>query len=84
MSRKVDELGRMVLPSELRKRFRIQEGDYLGIHVEEDRIILTKVESSCVFCSVSADLVTFRDKLICPDCLGALRDVTTGLDLRGS
>ena len=73
----------MVLPSELRKRLRIQEGDYLGIHVEEDRIILQKVESSCVFCGSPDDLVTFRDKLICPDCLNGLRVVTSGLDLRG-
>jgi AbrB family transcriptional regulator, transcriptional pleiotropic regulator of transition state genes len=69
MARKVDELGRMVLPSELRRRFRIHEGDYLGIHVEDGRIILTKVETGCVFCDSTDDLIKYRDKLICPTCL---------------
>jgi transcriptional pleiotropic regulator of transition state genes len=69
MARKVDELGRMVLPSELRRRFRIHEGDYLGIDVEDGRIILTKVETGCVFCDSPDDLVKFRDKLVCPSCI---------------
>ncbi len=72
MARKVDELGRMVLPSELRRRFRIHEGDYLGIHVEDQRIILTKVETGCVFCDSGEGLVGFRDKYVCSDCLTSL------------
>ena len=75
MSRKVDELGRMVLPSELRRRFRIHEGDYLGISVEDQRIILTKVESACVFCETQEDLTTFKDKMICPPCLEGLKNI---------
>lgn len=75
MSRKVDELGRMVLPSELRRRFRIHEGDYLGIHVEDQQIILTKVESACVFCESNDDLTDYKGKLVCPDCLGGLRSI---------
>ena len=55
----------MVLPSELRKRFRIHEGDHLAIHVEEERIVLTKVETGCVFCDSTDGLVNYRDKLIC-------------------
>ena len=75
MARKVDELGRMVLPSELRRRFRIHEGDYLGIHVEDQRIILTKVESGCVFCDTPEELVNYRDKLVCPTCLEGLKSI---------
>ena len=75
MTRKVDELGRMVLPSELRKRFRIHEGDHLAIHVEEERIVLTKVETGCLFCESTENLVGFRDKLICNSCLSAIRDI---------
>jgi transcriptional pleiotropic regulator of transition state genes len=73
MARKVDELGRMVLPSELRRRFRIHEGDYLGIHVEDQRIILTKVETGCVFCDSGEGLVAFRDKYVCTPCMEGLR-----------
>lgn len=75
MTRKVDELGRMVLPSELRKRFRIHEGDHLAIHVEEERIVLTKVETGCVFCDSTDGLVNYRDKLICKDCKSAIDDI---------
>lgn len=73
MARKIDELGRMVLPSELRRRFRIHEGDYLGIHVEDQRIILTKLETGCVFCDSSEGLTPHRDKYVCSECLVALR-----------
>lgn len=72
MARKVDELGRVVLPSELRRRFRINEGDYLEIHVEDERIILTKVESGCIFCDSPDQLISYRAKLVCPDCIRAL------------
>jgi transcriptional pleiotropic regulator of transition state genes len=75
MTRKVDELGRMVLPSELRKRFRIHEGDHLAIHVEEERIVLTKVETGCVFCDSTDGLVNFRDKLICKDCKASIDEI---------
>lgn len=78
MARKVDELGRMVLPSELRRRFRIHEGDYLGIDVEDDRIILTKVETGCVFCDASDDVINYRDKLVCQDCLRDLEHYDSG------
>jgi transcriptional pleiotropic regulator of transition state genes len=75
MTRKVDELGRMVLPSELRKRFRIHEGDHLAIHVEQDHIVLTKVETGCVFCDSTDGAVGFRDKLICQECRAAIDDI---------
>ena len=75
MTRKVDELGRMVLPSELRKRFRIHEGDHLAIHVEEGRIVLSKVETGCVFCDSTDGLVTFRDKFICQGCKSGIDDI---------
>lgn len=72
MARKVDELGRVVLPSEIRKSFGIREGDYLDISVESDRIILAKRQDSCVFCHSSEDLKEFRDRMVCATCLGEL------------
>jgi transcriptional pleiotropic regulator of transition state genes len=75
MTRKVDELGRMVLPSELRKRFRIHEGDHLAIHVEDERIVLTKIETGCVFCDSTEGLVNFRDKLICQSCRAGIEGI---------
>ena len=72
--RKVDELGRIVLPIELRRMLDIAERDELEIFVENDRIILQKFEPSCVFCSSSQGLRSYRGKNICADCLDKLQN----------
>jgi len=64
--RKVDELGRIVLPVELRRTLNIAERDALEIYVDDDRIILRKYEPSCIFCGNSKDVVSFKGKNICP------------------
>ena len=63
--RKVDELGRIVIPMELRNKLNIEERDPLEIFVDGSSIILKKYSSSCTFCGSEKDLVTFNDKLIC-------------------
>lgn len=72
MARKVDDLGRVVVPAEMRKSFGIREGDYLDISVDDNRIILVKRENACVFCRASEDLKEFRGRMICAGCLGEL------------
>lgn len=67
--RKVDELGRIVLPIELRRTLDIAERDELEIYMENDRIVLQKYEPSCVFCSSSEGLVNYRGKNICRHCV---------------
>ncbi|ALZ61903.1 MULTISPECIES: AbrB/MazE/SpoVT family DNA-binding domain-containing protein [Bacillus cereus group] len=47
VSRKVDELGRVVIPVELRRTLGIAEGTALGFHVEGENIVLRKHEKSC-------------------------------------
>jgi len=69
MTRKVDDLGRIVLPAEIRRAFGISEGDLLDISVEENRIILCKLQKTCVFCGSDADLVDHLDKLVCRVCI---------------
>ncbi len=66
--RKVDELGRIVLPMELRNRLGIEQKDALEIFVDGNSIILKKMASSCTFCGSNKDLAEFADKLICPKC----------------
>lgn len=66
--RKVDELGRIVLPIETRRSLDIVERDEIEIFVEEDRIILQKFEHSCVFCGSSDSLITYQNKNICTEC----------------
>ncbi len=70
--RKVDELGRIVLPVELRRVMDIQIKDSLEIMTEDDKIILKKYEPSCVFCSGKEDLTDFKGRCVCKKCLQEL------------
>ena len=67
--RKVDDLGRIVLPIELRRTLDIAERDELEIYMENDRIILQKFEPACIFCSSAKDLVSYRGKNVCQECI---------------
>jgi looped-hinge helix DNA binding domain, AbrB family len=66
--RRVDELGRIVLPIELRRSLDIEEKDSLEIFVDGSSIILRKYETRCIFCGNQEDLVSFKSKHICPEC----------------
>ncbi len=72
--RKVDELGRIVLPIELRRSLGIEEKDALEIYVEGSSVILRKYQPSCIFCDDAADVVNFKGKNICPRCLKELKE----------
>ena len=69
--RKVDELGRVVIPIELRRTLSINEKDALEIYVDSDRIILRKYEPTCacVFCGNADNVTQFKSKNICHDCM---------------
>ena len=67
--RKVDDLGRIVLPIELRRMLDIAERDELEIYIENDHIILQKFEPACIFCGGARGLVTYRDKNVCQECI---------------
>ena len=70
--RKIDELGRIVLPIELRRSLGIGEKDPVEIYVEEDKIILKKYNDSCVFCGQTKDIKTYKGKNVCAKCIKAL------------
>ena len=67
--RKVDELGRIVLPIEIRRKLDIEERDELEIFMDNDQIVLQKFEPSCIFCSSSSGLVSYQGKNICRECI---------------
>ena len=71
--RKVDELGRIVLPIEMRRTLDIGEKDALEIYVERSSVILKKYTPSCVFCDATKDITVFKGKNICPKCLKELK-----------
>ena len=66
--RRVDELGRVVLPIELRNKFGITEKDPMEIYVDGNSIILKKYEPNCIFCGSSKKLLDYQDKVICEKC----------------
>ncbi len=71
--RKLDELGRIVIPIELRRTMDIGVRDTLEISVEGEKIILTKFHPACVFCNDARDVSPYQGKLICKRCLEELK-----------
>ena len=73
--RKVDELGRIVIPIELRRNLGIDEKDSLEIYVENDHILLKKYSPACIFCSNASEITTFNGRNICKDCLNEIKNL---------
>ena len=70
--RKVDELGRIVLPIELRRTLDIAERDPLEIYVDGSSIVLTQYQPACIFCGDSKDIIAYKGKNVCAVCLKEL------------
>lgn len=73
MVRKVDELGRIVIPHEIRRTLGIGSGDTLELCCREDGLLLRKFPAECVFCGGREDLFVYQEKHICGQCLRDLR-----------
>ena len=71
--RKVDELGRVVLPVEIRRTLEIEEHDPLEIALEGDCILLRKFQPTCIFCGESKNVTAFHGKNICGACMRELK-----------
>ena len=72
--RKVDELGRIVLPIEIRKVLDIKQKDALEIFTDNDRIVLQKYEPACIFCGNTDDIFYYNCKRICAECIKTLKE----------
>ena len=70
--RKVDELGRIVLPIELRRTLDIEEKDSLEIYMDGPSIVLKKFQPTCIFCDSDQGIVEFRGKNVCPKCFAEM------------
>lgn len=75
--RKVDELGRVVIPIELRRTLEIEEKDSLEIYVDQDKVIFRKYVPSgaCVICGSLDKTVSFKNKCVCEKCIAGLKGV---------
>lgn len=71
--RKVDELGRIVLPIELRRTYDLAVKDAIEIYTEDDKIILKKFQRSCTFCGNTENLIDYKGKSICADCAAEIK-----------
>ncbi|MFR6289938.1 MAG: AbrB/MazE/SpoVT family DNA-binding domain-containing protein [Peptococcaceae bacterium] len=67
--RKVDELGRVVIPIELRRTLGIDEKDALEIYTDNEKIVLKKYEPACIFCNNAENVQNFKGKLVCTECV---------------
>lgn len=73
--RKVDELGRIVLPIELRRTLDIEIKDPIEIYVDGDFILLKKYEPACIFCGNAKNVSSVKGKNVCADCLKELKNL---------
>lgn len=73
ISRKIDELGRIVIPMEIRNNMNIKEKDDFQIYIENDKIILQKPNNYCIYCHSKEKLKTFSNMLICNNCINKIK-----------
>ena len=73
--RKLDDLGRIVIPIELRRTMDIGLRDTLEIFVEDDKIILKKYHPACIFCNDASDVIQYEGKNICRSCIKKIKNL---------
>jgi transcriptional pleiotropic regulator of transition state genes len=72
-TRRIDQLGRVVVPAELRRTLGIREGDLLDISAEDGRLVLRKVAPACAICGRADDLIDMHEKHLCKDCVREIK-----------
>lgn len=75
ITRKIDELGRIVIPIEIRNKLNINIKDELDIYVDGSSIVLKKYEPNCIFCGGNKDLIEYKGKLICKKCKTNINEI---------
>ena len=73
IARKIDDLGRIVIPAETRRMFNIQEGDHLFVSVEGGNIVLRKMTDTCTFCGSDTNVSLFKGKGVCGTCRSQIK-----------
>lgn len=76
--RRIDSVGRFVLPIELRRTLEIEDNGTLEIFVEDNTIVLKKYQPACIFCGNARDVTPYKGKNVCNDCIRALADQRNG------
>ena len=76
VSRKLDDLGRVVLPIEVRQDLDLSQGDIIDICTDNGHVILRKAQAYCIFCNGTENLYEVRGKHICDSCLNTIKDIS--------
>jgi transcriptional pleiotropic regulator of transition state genes len=71
--KKIDELGRILIPKELRSSMELDSKDALEMFVDGDRIVLQKYQPACIFCNNADNIIFFEGRRICASCLSKLK-----------
>ena len=74
MARRIDQLGRLVVPAEFRKLMGIESGDLLDMRIDGGRLVIAKMMPECAICAAIDSLVEFRDKYVCNTCARGIHD----------
>lgn len=69
----IDDLGRIVLPKEIRKSLDFEIRSTVELYVDGDSLIITKSKTSCVFCGSNEELVEYKGKSVCSNCINELK-----------
>ena len=75
IARKVDQLGRVVLPKELRDSLEINNGDPIEMYPDGDLLYMKKYLPECIFCESTENVVEYKEKTICMDCISKLKEL---------
>lgn len=70
--RKVDENGRVVLPKDIRKKMGVEEGNALKMYLDGENLVIKKLSIECIICGGEEDIITFKGKNICTNCIKSL------------
>ncbi len=72
--KKIDELGRIVIPKDIRKSLGATHGDYLQFFLDGDTVVMKKFGEYCAICNSSDDVIKVKEKFICKDCLEQIKN----------
>lgn len=73
--RNIDELGRIVIPKELRNKMDMHEGSSVEIFTEDNKICMRRFYTGCHFCGSNFNVSAFKDKFICQTCLEEIKSI---------
>jgi transcriptional pleiotropic regulator of transition state genes len=73
IARRVDQLGRVVLPKELRDTLDMKPGDPIEMYPDGELLYMKKYLPECIFCESTEEVLEYKEKIICKKCIKELK-----------